>query len=269
MSKDKPLQLAVAGVAGRMGRRIVALAWADERFDVVAALEQSGHSTVGADAGELAGIGRKGLPVQDHTETPLDVLVDFSLPVGTEHWVDYCLVKRHAIVTGVTGLDAEQQAAVAQAARQIPIVQAANMSVGVNVLLRLVADAASVLDLDYDVEITETHHRFKADAPSGTANALLAAVCRGRDVAPEEVVVHGRCGKTGLRPVGQIGMHALRLGDTVGEHTVHFGSLGETITLGHTAHTRDTFVSGALRAAAWIVGRPAGLYSMGDVLFGS
>jgi len=169
------------------------------------------------------------------------------------------------MVTGTTGLTASQQAEVADTAGEIAIVQAANFSVGINVLLDVVARVARALGEEYDVEVAETHHRFKKDAPSGTAIALARSICAatGRDYG--EVAVLGRGGACPRKP-GEIGMHALRVGDTVGEHTVHFGNLGETIHVGHTAHTRDTFVRGALRAAQWVQGKPPGLYNMQDVL---
>jgi 4-hydroxy-tetrahydrodipicolinate reductase len=269
VSQGKAIEIALAGAAGRMGRRIFTLAWDDPHFEVVAALESNGHKLLGADMGDLAGVGAKGLHLQDHTETAFDVLVDFSAPEGTVHWLDYCLVKKRPFVTGVTGHDAEQLQLIADAAKDIPVLRAPNMSVGVNLLIRLVEQAASVLDDAYDVEIAEAHHRFKVDAPSGTAKALLEAVCCRRGVESKDVTVHGRQGKPGQRPAGEVGVHALRMGNVVGHHEVHFGSLGEVITLGHQALTRDTFAAGALRAAAWIVNKPAGLYSMQDVLFGN
>ncbi len=258
--------LAIAGAAGRMGRRLVALAGQDERFELVAALEATGHPDVGADSGELAGIGANRLFIQDRTETEFQVLIDFSTPTGTAHWLDYCLVRSRAMVIGTTGHSDEQEATIREAAQTIPVLKAPNMSIGVNLLFRLVGQAAEQLGPDYDVEILESHHRFKKDAPSGTALGLLQSVSQAAGRSREAKAVFGRHGQTGERPAGQIGVHALRIGDTVGEHEVHFGTLGETVILKHVAHTRDTFVHGALRAAAWIVDKPAGLYSMQDVL---
>jgi 4-hydroxy-tetrahydrodipicolinate reductase len=260
------VRLAVAGAAGRMGSRIISLAAEDKNFDVVAALEMTGHDKVGEDVGELAGIGRTGLPVQDRTETEFDVLIDFTLPAGTMHWLDYCLTCKRAIVIGTTGHDAQQLAQIEAAAKTIPLLKASNMSVGMNLMFRLVGQMARALGDDYDIEIVESHHRFKVDAPSGTAVSLMQSIvdATGRDAKHD--VAYGREGQTGKRPARQIGMHSLRVGDTVGEHEVHFGSLGETLVLRHSAHTRDTFVKGALRAAAWLAGKPAGRYDMGDVL---
>jgi len=183
------------------------------------------------------------------------------------HWLDFCLHKKRALVTGVTGLTPEHLDALEKASQQIPLLQAPNMSLGINLMLRLVRQAASALG-DYDVEIVEAHHRFKRDAPSGTAGALRDAVAQGRDMNRPQVT-HGRHGAELDRPAGQIGVHSLRGGDNVGEHEVLFCGLGETLALRHRAHSRDTFARGALRAASWIKHQPPGLYSMQDVLFGA
>lgn len=260
------VRIAIAGAAGRMGGRILALASADAQFEVAAALERTGHPATGEDAGEKAGLGRVGLPIQDRTETEFDVLIDFSLPEGTMHWLDYCLACKRAIVIGTTGHSAEQLERIEAAAREIPVLKAANMSLGINVLLKVVAQVAAALGEGYDIEIVESHHRFKADAPSGTALALRDSILQatGRDASRD--VVYGRQGQTGKRPPRQIGVHALRIGDVVGEHEVQFGTLGESVSVRHSAHTRDTFASGSLRAAAWLAGKPAGRYDMHDVL---
>jgi len=260
------IRVAIAGAAGRMGQRIFALAQQDSRFEVAAGLEATGSPFVGADMGERAGLGRIGLPIQDRTETEFDVLIDFSLPAGTTRWLEFCEVRKCPMVIGTTGHSAEQLKAIHLAAKAIPIVKATNMSVGINVLLGVAAQVAKALGEDYDIEIVESHHRFKKDAPSGTALSLLESILEatGRDAAKD--VIYGRKGDMGTRSRREIGVHAIRLGDTVGEHEVQFGNLGETVTLKHSAHTRDTFAAGSLRAAAWLVGKPAGLYSMQDVL---
>jgi 4-hydroxy-tetrahydrodipicolinate reductase len=254
--------LAIAGAAGRMGLRIYSLATADPRFEIAAALEKTGHPAIGEDMGERAGLGRSQLLIQDRTETDFDVLIDFSTPAGTMHWLDYCLARRRPIVIGTTGHTLEQLAQIDAAGRDIPVLKAANMSVGVNLLLKIAAEVAAALGDDYDIEIVEGHHRFKADAPSGTAIALRDAILQATGRNAQTDVIYGRQGQTGQRPPRQIGMHALRLGDTVGEHEIHFGTLGETVTLKHSAHTRDTFVQGALRAAAWLKDQPPGRYDM-------
>lgn len=261
----------MAGAAGRMGRRIIALAADDASVRVVAALESAGSSAIGEDAGDLACGRSSGVRVTHALEAlPTDVLIEFTSPAGTLHWLDVCIARGLPIVIGTTGHSPDQLSRINEAASKIAIIKAANMSVGVNVLLRAARMLSQALDLSYDVEIVESHHRFKADAPSGTALALRDAVIDGRRDAGHGAppIVYGRHGHTAERPAGVIGIHALRIGDTVGEHTVAFGNLGETITLGHSAHSRDTFAAGALRASKWIVGRPPGLYSMQDVLFG-
>ena len=259
------IKIAISGAGGRMGRRVAAMAVASREFQIVAAVEAAGHETIGKDVGELAGQTRIGVKVAAELTGRPDVLIDFSAPAGALACLAASRRERLALVLGTTGLTDIQQAEVADAARDIPILQSANMSVGVNVLLKLAAQAAVALGPDYDVEITETLHRFKKDAPSGTAIALARSICAalGKDYGAS--AVFGR-GGMGSRKPGEIGLHALRMGDTVGEHTVQFGNLGETITFGHSAHTRDTFAAGALRAAAWIAGKPAGLYTMADVL---
>ena len=261
------LKIAITGAAGRMGRRIAALAIESEKFDIVSATETAGHEAVGRDVGELAGAGAFGVKVGTSLpdDAEVDVMIDFSLPEGTMKFLPVCRARRIPMIVGTTGLTASQQAEVADSARKIAIVQAANFSVGINVLLKVLGTVAATLGADYDVEVSETHHRFKKDAPSGTAIALARSVCQGLGKDYGEVAVLGRGGQC-LRQPGEVGMHALRVGDTVGEHTVHFGNLGETVHIGHSAHTRDTFVRGALRAAEWLVAKKPGLYDMQDVL---
>ena len=248
-----------------MGRRIAAIAIEGEQMDVVSAMDIAGHADLGKDVGELAGVGTFGVAVDTEMLDTPDVVIDFSLPEGTMRWLPECREKGIAMVIGTTGLTESQRAEIVDAAADIPIVHAANMSVGVNVLLKILGDVARTLGEDYDIEVSETHHRFKKDAPSGTAIALARSICEGIGKEYGDVAVLGRGGMCPRNP-GEIGMHALRVGDTVGEHTVHFGNLGETITIGHSAHTRDTFVRGALRAADWLNEKPAGLYDMQDVL---
>lgn len=257
--------LAVIGAAGRMGRRISALAIEGEVFDLAAGLEQPGHPEIGSDVGELAGVGTFGVKLADALADFPEVAIDFSLPEGTMHWLGELRERGVPLVLGTTGLTESQLAEVADTAGQIPIVHASNYSVGMNVLFEIVGQVARALGEDYDIDIAETHHRFKADAPSGTALTLAKNVCTARGTDPGEVLVYGRGGRQPRKP-GEIGMHALRLGDTVGEHSVHFGCLGETVTLSHSAHTRDTFARGALRAAEWVAGKKPGLYDMTDVL---
>ena len=259
-------KIAIIGAAGRMGRRIAALAAENEAFEIVCATEYSSSPDIGRDVGQLAGAGPLGIEVTDELTGPTpDVAIDFSLPDGTMKFLGPCREGGIAMVIGTTGLTGAQEAEIAGAAGVIPIVKAGNYSMGITLLCKLVATAAAALGDDYDIEIAETHHRFKKDAPSGTAIMLAGSICRAVSKDYDDSVVFGRSGQC-PRNAGEIGMHALRLGDTIGEHTVSFGSLGETVTLGHSAHTRDTFVRGALHAAQWLDGRPAGMYGMTDVL---
>ncbi|HKQ46671.1 MAG TPA: 4-hydroxy-tetrahydrodipicolinate reductase [Phycisphaerae bacterium] len=266
--KDPQIKIAIAGAAGRMGRRIVALAAVQSDLRGVAAIDSPGSEGVGKDAGELAGIGPIGVRVADRVAAEFDVLIDFSSPAGTDQCLATCVDAGRPIVIGTTGQSDEQMGRIREASSRIAVLKSANMSVGVNVMLRVVRQLAELLDEGYDIEITEAHHRFKVDAPSGTALALLEAVKAGRKAKPSTPIVHGRQGNVGQRPSGEIGIHSQRIGDTVGEHTVAFGTLGETLSIHHSAHSRDTFALGALRAAKWLVGKPAGLYNMQDVLFG-
>jgi len=260
------IKLAIAGAAGRMGGRIIALAAVNQQFEIVAALEMSGHPNMGSDAGVIAGAGITKTLITADTDAQFDVLIDFSQPAGTEKWIQYCRDRKCPIVIGTTGQSPEQLEQIETVAKQIPILKAANMSVGINLMLKLAAQVATTLGDDYDIEITETHHRFKQDAPSGTALALCDSIVQATQRDKEKDVINGRAGHSDRRPPRQIGMHALRVGDTIGEHEIHFGNLGETVVLKHSAHTRDTFASGALRAAAWLTGKPAGRYDMHDVL---
>jgi 4-hydroxy-tetrahydrodipicolinate reductase len=260
-------KLAITGAAGRMGRRLVALAKADADWQIVAAMERADHEAQSCDAGETAGIGAIGLPITSDLRPTPQVLIDFTQPASMRHWLKTCRDRGIPMVIGTTGLQDKDHAAIDVAAQKIPILQAPNMSLGVNLLLKIVADVAKKLGDEYDIEIVEGHHRFKKDAPSGTAvglaEAILAATGRKRDA-----LTHGRHGDDVARKPGQIGMHSLRLGDEIGRHTVYFAAEGERLELGHVATNRDTFVHGALRAAKWLAGKKAGRYSIADVLGG-
>jgi len=259
------LKLAVNGAAGRMGRRIVALAVESGVFEVVSAAEHPEHPQLGRDAGTLAGGEPLGVPVTEALG-PADVIVDFSLPAGTVRAAEFAAANGVPLVVGTTGLGPAEKEKLAAAAQRTAVLVAANMSLGVNLLFKLVSEVATCLGEEYDIEIVETHHRFKKDAPSGTALELARRIAQAKGWVFPGCLRHGREGGDARRSAGTLGMHAVRLGDTVGVHSVLFGSLGETVELKHTAHTRDTFARGALRAARWLAGRPAGSYSMSDVL---
>jgi len=259
----------VAGAAGRMGSRLVALLQPESELRLVAALEAPGHAALGRDAGESAGVGRLGIPIGADVDAALGrdrILIEFSVPDASLAHVRE--VARHGgrAVIGTTGFTAAQREELARIGTSIPLLVSPNMSVGVNVAFKVLADMARMLGDEYDVEIVETHHRFKKDAPSGTAlrMAEVVATALGRDLA--KTAVYDRHDKLAERARKEIGMAALRSGDVVGEHTVVFGSLGERIELTHRAHSRDNFARGALRGVRFIATARPGLYSMQDVL---
>src|SRR5262245_20915913 len=264
-----PTGVVVAGAAGRMGSRIVACVHDSPDLRVVAALEAPGHPALGRDAGEAAGLGRLGVALDSDPAAAITrerILVEFSTPEATLSHLRRVAETGARAVIGTTGFTAAQRTEIAGLARQAAVMMAPNMSVGVTVALTLLPLMAGALGDDYDVEISEIHHRFKQDAPSGTALRLAEVIAEalGRDLA--SVGVYGRQGLPGERTGKEIGVMSLRSGDVVGEHTVSFGTLGERLELTHRAHSRDTFARGAVRAVRWIVGRPPGLYSMQDVL---
>jgi 4-hydroxy-tetrahydrodipicolinate reductase len=254
-----------------MGKRIIACAVEGGEIAVVGAIETEGHPCMGKDAGEVAGVAGLGIPVTADLSAvagPADAIVDFSQHEASVGNAAVAVALKKPIVIGTTGLDAGEVQAIKDASSKVACLVAPNMSVGVNLLFRIVSDVARSLGEEYDAEIVEVHHRFKKDAPSGTAKRLAASIADAWGKSLDAIACHGRSGEPGERPKGQIGIHAVRQGDVVGEHTVSFSSLGERVEIVHKAHSRDTFARGALRAAEWIVGKPAGLYSMEDVLFG-
>ncbi|KKO18961.1 MAG: 4-hydroxy-tetrahydrodipicolinate reductase [Candidatus Brocadia sp.] len=258
--------IAIHGVCGRVGARIAALAVEDPEVKLVAAVERSGHPSLGKDVGVVSGCGDTGIKITPSLDAQADVLIDFSSPESTVAIAEVCAKKKIALVVGTTGLNPRQYEKLQSVSQVIPCLVSPNMSVGVNILFNLVGQVARMVEKEFDIEIIETHHRFKKDAPSGTALRLAEKICEatGREMAKD--VVYGRSGITGERPVDQIGMHAVRSGDVVGDHTVVFGSLGERIEITHKAHTRDTFVRGAIRAAKFIAKKSPGMYNMSDVL---
>jgi len=262
-------KIGVVGCGGRMGRMLVAEIAATEGCAIAGGSEAPGSGYINQDIGELAGIGRIGIPIGETVEKLIrdsDVVLEFTSPAATAEHAGLAAGLGKAMVIGTTGLSPEQGEVVRQAARKIPIVWAPNMSVGVNVLLSVVEEVARRLGPDWDVEIMEMHHRGKVDAPSGTALALGRAVAAGREVAFEQVRQRGRDGITGPRKAGDIGFAALRGGDAVGDHHVIFARAGERLELVHRTTNRAVFAKGAVRAARWVVGRPPGVYGLDDVL---
>lgn len=260
------MKLAINGAAGRMGKRVVALAVEDRRFQVVAAMESADHPLLGKDAGLVAGVGEIGVPLGVVGESSADVVIDFSVPDAAVAAIAHCVEYSRPIVVATTGLDKEQQEYVRRASQKIPIVWSPNMSTAVNVGMKLAEQAAKALaslPTGVDVEIIEWHHRFKEDAPSGTALKFGELIGNIMDL---DVHTHGRSGRPGARSRGEIGYHAIRAGDNPGEHTILFGMLGETLALRVAATNRDCYAQGALLAAEWLVGKPKGLYGMSEVL---
>lgn len=257
------IRAAVLGPSGRMGRRVIDLAGERTDINVVAAIDQPQSALVGRQVG-------RGVTVTADLSRDLagcDVYIDFTAPEATEKAARAAAALGGvAAVVGTTGLGPAADAELAALAERAPVLVAANFSLGVNLLLALAETAARALDSGFDLEVVETHHNQKRDAPSGTALALARALAAGRSVRLEDVMESGRSGDVGPRPPGQIGLSAVRGGDVVGDHTVHFLGKGERIELSHRAGSRDLFAAGALQAAAWLVGRPPGLYTMRDVL---
>jgi len=263
------LKIAVFGANGRMGRAVTRVVSASVDAEIVGACTEAGHETVGQDVGELAGLGSLGVVVTADAAEALvnaDVAIDFTLPAAVSGNLVACRESGCALVMGTTGLAAEHVAMIDEASDYISILYGRNLSIGVNVFTELARQAARYLDGDWDVEITEAHHRYKLDAPSGTALQLGEAIADVRGTNLDDVAIIGRSGHTGERPRGAIGISSIRAGNIVGDHTVAFVSDTETVELTHHAVDRELFASGALRAAQWLQGRPAGLYSMRDVL---
>ena len=262
----KRVRIGIHGAAGKMGRRLVCLAAEDPVLSVVCALEHAAHPDLGRDAGELAGLGNIGVPLCSEVTTAPDVMIDFSVPEAAAHILAICVARGVPLVLATTGLSPEHQRQAQQAATSIPLVWSPNMSLAVNLTMKLAGLVAQKL-MHYgpgvDVEIVERHHRYKEDAPSGTALRFGELIAQQMGQTRH---VHGRTGRPGQRARDEIGYHALRTGDNPGEHTIVFGMLGETIELSVKATNRDCYALGALAAAKFLVGRPPGLYAMQDVL---
>jgi 4-hydroxy-tetrahydrodipicolinate reductase len=263
------MRIGIAGCAGRMGRMLMQTVLETPGACLAGGTERAGHPAIGGDLGALAGVRPTGILIGDDATVlfaATDVVIDFSTPAALFEHGRLAGERGTALVVGTTGLGAEHRDALALAARRAPVVAAANMSVGVNLLLGLTRKVAALLGPDYDIEILEMHHRHKVDAPSGTALALGEAAADGRGVTLEEAAVRVRDGQTGERLKGTIGFASLRGGDVAGEHTVIFAADGERLELTHRASSRAVFAKGAVRAALWCAARPPGLYSMRDVL---
>jgi len=262
------MKIGIVGCAGRMGRMLIQEVLATEGARLAGGVEPSGPA-LGQDLGTLVGAKAVGIAVSSDASALFavsDAVIDFTVPAATKKHAALAAATGKALIVGTTGLNDEVRAAIAAAAKETVIIQAPNMSVGVNVLLALTEKLAATLGPDYDIEIVEMHHRHKVDAPSGTALGLGEAAARGRNVTLKDVARTTRDGQVGARPAGEIGFATLRGGDVVGDHTVVFAANGERIEITHKASSREIFAKGAVRAAMWAGGRAPGLYSMRDVL---
>jgi len=257
----------VVGAAGKMGGRVIHIIKETPSVKLFRAIERSDHPSVGKDIGEVIGLGKMGVILESSLKKGGgDVIINFSSPQASLESLEFAKGAGLAIVIGTTGLSPEQTNKVKELSKSVRCVLAPNMSVGVNVMFRIVQEVAKVLGPEYDIEILEAHHRLKKDSPSGTAVKLgeLISSSIGRDFG--KVGVYGRKGMVGERTRDEIGMQVIRAGDIVGEHTVLFGGIGERLEITHRAHSRDNFARGAVRAALWVVNQPNGLYDMQDVL---
>lgn len=259
----------VAGAAGRMGNRLVALIKDSHTLALTGAIEGKSHPALGEDAGEIAGCGKVGVPITSDLAPLLDrgnVVIDFSAPEATLNHLRIVAQRRRAMVIGTTGLTGSALEELRTLAGQVPCVFSPNMSVGVNLLYKVIAEMAKTLGDDYDIEVVEAHHRLKKDAPSGTALKIAEVLAKAVNRDLDQVGVYARKGLIGERKKQEIGVQTIRAGDIVGDHTILFGGMGERIEVTHRASSRDTFARGALRAAQWVVAQPPGLYDMMDVL---
>jgi 4-hydroxy-tetrahydrodipicolinate reductase len=259
----------VAGAAGRMGSRLVALIKDSSAITLAGAIEGKAHQALGQDAGEAAGAGRMGVPITDDLTALLkrgEVVIDFSAPEATLTHLRAVAEHRRAMVIGTTGFNAAELDELKSLAKQVPCVLSPNMSVGVNLIYKVIGEMARTLGDDYDIEVIEAHHRLKKDAPSGTALKIAEVLARAVNRDLNQVGVYARKGLIGERKKQEIGIQTIRAGDIVGDHTILFGGMGERIEVTHRASSRDTFARGALRAARWVVTQPPGLYDMMDVL---
>jgi 4-hydroxy-tetrahydrodipicolinate reductase len=266
MKEERKTKAAVVGAAGKMGGRIIHVLKETPSIELCLAVERSDHPWIGRDVGEIIGLGKIDIPLEGSLRKGADVLIDFTAPQVSLESLKFARASGMAAVIGTTGMNPEQINQIRELSAQVRCVFSPNMSVGMNLMFRVVQDVARILGPDYDIEILEAHHRLKKDSPSGTAVRLgeVVAAATGRDFG--QVGVYGRKGMVGERTRAEIGMQVIRAGDIVGEHTVLFGGIGERLEIIHRAHSRDNFARGAVRAALWVVDQPNGLYDMQDVL---
>ena len=268
-TEEQAIKVGVIGAGGRMGRMLIEAVQDNAQTTLNAAIERQGSSLVGADAGEVAAIGRLEVQIVDDLKAvinDINVLIDFSLPDATEQNMQICAANKVAMVIGTTGFNEQQEQVLQETSKQIAIVYAGNYSTGVNLSLKLLAMAAKAFGNDADVEVIEAHHKHKIDAPSGTAYMMAEAIAEARGQNLKDVAIYGREGQTGEREAGSIGIHAIRGGEIIGDHTVMFIADGEVVEITHRARARMTFAAGAVRAATWVIEQEVGQYNMQDVL---
>ncbi len=264
---NKEVKAVVVGAAGRMGIRLIHIIKENPSISLIQAIERADHPWIGKDIGEMIGLGRINVPLEGRLKDKGgDVIINFSTPQASIESLEFAKDTGMAVVIGTTGFSQDQIEKIKDLSKDVRCVLSPNMSIGVNVMFRLVEEVARILGPEYDIEILEAHHRLKKDSPSGTAMKLgeLVAKAIGKDI--HQVGVYGRKGMIGERKKDEIGMQVIRAGDIVGEHTVLFGGIGERLEIIHRAHSRDNFARGAIRAALWVINQPNGLYDMQDVL---
>jgi len=261
-----PVKLAINGACGRMGRRLLALACKDPDIDLVQAIEYPEHPSMGKLVREVEPEADSDVPVTNQLMPGADVVIDFSSPAGTETNAKRAEELKIALVIGTTAKDFEWRERVKASSGQVPMIHAQNFSLGVNLMFKFSAMMAKALGEDFDIEIVESHHHHKVDAPSGTGMGIAGAICSAIDRDVKKDLVYGREGQVGKRTQREIGVHALRMGSEIGLHTVYYQSEFEHLELTHRAQSRDVFAAGAIRASKWIAGKPAGYYEMSDVL---
>jgi 4-hydroxy-tetrahydrodipicolinate reductase len=263
------VRVAIVGVSGRMGISLIKATLLADAAELTVAVSRPESPAIGMDAGALAGAGISGVTISPYLAERVDqfdVLIDFTRPNSSLEYIEICRQARKKIVIGTTGYSESQNALITEAAKHIPIVLAPNMSVGVNLSLKLLEIAAKVMGSYTDIEIIEAHHRHKIDAPSGTALRMGEVVTKALDRDLKSAAIYGREGNTGVRDRNTIGFSTIRAGDIVGEHTVMFADEGERLEITHKASSRMTFANGAVRAALWLADKQPGLYDMQDVL---
>lgn len=263
------IRVIVCGGCGKMGSIVARLIYQDKGLELAGIIESPAHPQRQKDWGMTVGLGDTGIIIQDDLENIIkdaEQVVEFTNPQVSLQHLETAVKYKKTMIMGTTGFSTEEMEKINQLAQGIPFLFSPNMSLGVNLLFKLVAETATALSDDYDIEIIETHHRFKKDAPSGTAKKLAQIIAQTKGVELKDVAIYGREGMMGERKRGEIGIHSLRSGDVTGEHTVLFTTLGERLELTHKAHSRDTFAYGTIQAIKFMQGKPAGFYEMKDVL---